>query len=140
MEEIKISEILRHTDSINSLSDSLQNKEMNSKVVMKLDSPIRNKIMNYVETVRSIQQMTEGEISMTMCSESNSLFPCTCSESMHTDPHHGHVVTGDLRIIENSKLRKLFSKGPNYRENKTINYKLFERNHFSIKYLCIKYG
>ena len=122
MEEIKISEILRHSDSIKSLPNSLQSDEKNPKVVMKLDSPIRNKIMNYEETVRSIQHMTEGEISMTICSESNSLFPCTCSESVHSDPHHGHVVTGDLRIIENSKLRKLFSKGPNYRENKTINY------------------
>ena len=122
MEEIKISEILRHTDSINSLPDSLQSEEVNPKVVMKLDSPIRNKIMNYEETVRSIQHMTEGEISMTLNSESNSLYPCTCKESLHSDPHHGHVVTGDLRIIENSKLRKLFSKGPNYRENKTINY------------------
>ena len=122
MEEIKISEILRHTESISSLPDSLQNEEVNPKVVMKLDSPIRNKIMNYEETVRSIQHMTEGEISMTLSSDSNSLFPCTCKESSHSDPHHGHVVTGDLRIIENSKLRKLFSKGPNYRENKTINY------------------
>ena len=31
-------------------------------------------------------------------------------------------MTGDLRIIENSKLRKLLSKGPNYREAKTINF------------------
>ena len=122
LEEIKISEIFRHTDSISSLPDSLQNKKVNPKVVMKLDSPIRNKIMNYEETVRSIQHMTEGEISMTLNSESQSFFPCSCSESMYSDPHHGHVVTGDLRIIENAKLRKLFSKGPNYRENKTINY------------------
>ena len=122
MEEIKISEIFRHTDSISSLPDSLQNKEVNPKVVMKLDSPIRNKIMNYEKTVRSIQHMTEGEISMTLNSESQSFFPCSCSESMYSDPHHGHVVTGDLRIIENAKLQKLFSKGPNYCENKTINY------------------
>ena len=66
--------------------------------------------------------MTEGEISMTLNSESQSFFPCSCSESMYSDPHHGHVVTGDLRIIENAKLQKLFSKGPNYRENKIINY------------------
>ena len=105
MEEIKISEIFRHTDSISSLPDSLQSKEDNPKVVMKLDSPIRNKIMNYEETVRSIQHMTEGEISMTLNSESKSFFPCSCSESMYSDPHHGHVVTGDLsdlRIVENA--------------------------------------
>ena len=66
--------------------------------------------------------MTEDDISLTLNSVSSSLFPCTCSESEYSDPPHGHVVTGDLRVIENSKLRKLFSKGPNYRENKTINY------------------
>ena len=78
--------------------------------------------MNYEQTVRSIQHMTEGEISLTLNSETSSLFPCSCLDSEYCDPHHGHVVTGDLRIIENAKLRKLFSKGPNYRENKTINY------------------
>ena len=38
------------------------------------------------------------------------------------DPVHGHIVTGNLNIIENNKLRKLLSKGPNYREAKTLNY------------------
>ena len=122
MEEIKISEIIRRADTIKALPDKLQDGETIPKVVMKLDCPIRNKIMNYEQTVKSIQHMTEGEISVTLNSESNSLFPCTCSESIFSDPHHGHIVTGDLRIIENSKLRKLFSKGPNYRENKTVNY------------------
>ena len=122
MEEIKISDIFCHTESITLLPDSLRDKENHPKFVMKLDSPIRNKIMNYEETVRSIQHMTEGEISMTLNSESNSLFPCSCLESEYTDPHHGHVVTGDLRIIKNDKLRKLFSKGPKYREKKTVNY------------------
>ena len=122
MEEIRVSEIIRQSVTIKSLPASLQNEELSPKVVMKLDSPIRNKIMNYEQTVRSIQHMTEGEISMTLNSESSSLFPCSCSESEYCDPHHGHVVTGDLRIIKNAKLRKLLSKGPNYRENKTINY------------------
>ena len=48
---------------------------------------------------------------------------CECSQSVFKDPVHNHVVTGDLRIIENSKLRKLLSKGPNYRENKFLNYR-----------------
>ena len=37
----------------------------------------------------------------------------------------GHVVTGNLKIIRNRKLRKLFSKGPSYREPYYINW---ERN------------
>ena len=31
-----------------------------------------------------------------------------------------HILTGNLQIIKNNKLRKLFSKGPKYRE---INFK-----------------
>ena len=26
---------------------------------------------------------------------------------------HGHVITGDLRVIENTELRKLIAKGQN---------------------------
>ena len=43
-------------------------------------------------------------------------------DSEFCDPHHGHIVTGDLRVVSNTKLRKLLSKGPNYRESVTINY------------------
>ena len=38
------------------------------------------------------------------------------------DLDHGHVVTGDLRIVEDVKLRKLLSKGQNYSETLTISY------------------
>ena len=122
IEKLNIPQIFRHSNIIDSLPDSLQREENIPKIVMKLDRPIRNKIMNYEATVRSIQHMTEDDIAMTLNSETNSLFPCHCQDSEYCDPHHGHVVTGDLRIVTNPKLRKLFSKGPNYRENKTINY------------------
>ena len=51
---------------------------------------------------------------------------CECEQSDFKDPHHGHVVTGDLRIVNNIKLRNLFKKGPNYREPKFINWKKTE--------------
>ena len=41
--------------------------------------------------------------------------------SPFSDKYHKHVVTADLRIIDNYHLRKLFTKGPKFRENKTIN-------------------
>ena len=31
------------------------------------------------------------------------------------DKDHGHIITGDLRIVTNNKLRKIISKGPKYR-------------------------
>ena len=33
-----------------------------------------------------------------------------------------YILTGDLRFLENQKLRKLISKGPNYREPRNINW------------------
>ena len=122
IEHINISEILRLPETIQSLPETLQDEEKLPKVVMKLDSPIRSQIMNYEQTVRSIHHMNDDEVSFTINSETNSPFPCSCSESPYCDPHHKHIVTGDLRIVENQKLRKLLTKGPNYREKKTLNF------------------
>ena len=41
---------------------------------------------------------------------------CQCKESKFCYEPHGHVITGDLRVIENAKLRELVAKGPKYRE------------------------
>ena len=40
--------------------------------------------------------------------------------------HMGHVITGDLRVIENAKLRQLVAKGPKYREPNRVNWKATE--------------
>ena len=45
---------------------------------------------------------------------------------IHCYEPHSHVITGDLRVIENAKLRELFAKGPKYREPNTINWKATE--------------
>ena len=39
---------------------------------------------------------------------------------------HGHVITGDLRVIENAKLREFLAKGPKYREPNRFNCKTTE--------------
>ena len=41
---------------------------------------------------------------------------CECNTSSHLYEPYGHVITGDLSIIPNSKLRDLIAKGPKYRE------------------------
>ena len=46
--------------------------------------------------------------------------PCSCENSPYRDPYHGHVITEKLGIVENNHLRKLFKKGPKYREPKKI--------------------
>ena len=35
-----------------------------------------------------------------------------CEHSQFCDPHHKHIICGDLRVIDNSKLRMLMTKCP----------------------------
>ena len=53
---------------------------------------------------------------------------CDCKNSIFCDPHHQHIVTGDLRVIEDKDLRKLFCKGPKYREPQNVNWDHFLNN------------
>ena len=48
---------------------------------------------------------------------------CTCASSPFIYNPTGHVITGDLKIINNTSLRELLAKGPKYREPKSINWK-----------------
>ena len=50
-----------------------------------------------------------------------STYQCDCTDSSFSYPHHKHINTGDIREIENNKLRKLLSTNyPNCREPQTI--------------------
>ena len=93
----------------NCLIDLNLRKRKKNCVTYKLVNPIRNKIFNYKETVASI-----------CIQDPPSSTTCACSQSEFKDPAHGHIVSGDLRIVEDVKLRKLLSKGTNYREPRPI--------------------
>ena len=117
IDEIKVSQIFNLPEVIATLPQELQDKDDIPSVAMKLDPPIRNKILNYRQTVSSLHVDTDDEVAI--LSEQLS---CECNQSPFCDLTHQHIVTGDLRIIKNDKLRKLFSRGLNYREKKTTNY------------------
>ena len=115
LENIRLSSIFNLPECVNLLPDKLKSKDENPVIVYKLGSTIRNKILNYKETVESI--FIDDEVSFI-----NNAGECNCLESNFCDPHHKHIITGDLRIVQNSKLRKLLTKGPNYREPRTLNF------------------
>ena len=46
----------------------------------------------------------------------NNPSPCECNTLSHLYEPYGHVITGDLSIIPNFKLRDLIAKGPKCRE------------------------
>ena len=51
---------------------------------------------------------------------------CQCNTSKFCYEPHGHVITGDLMVIESVKLRDLVAKGPKYCEPNKINWKSTE--------------
>ena len=118
LNRLGLSKIFRLPDIVSSLPLQLQEELKVPFPTYKLDAPIRSKILNYKEAVNSVHIEIDEDISIIQ-----NLPSCECSSSPFCDPHHNHIVTGDLRIIENQKLRKLFSKGPNYREAKPFNLK-----------------
>ena len=52
----------------------------------------------------------------------NNPSPCECNTSSHLYQPYGHVITGDLSIIHNSKLRDLIAKGPKYRQSCEVDW------------------
>ena len=117
IDDIHISKVFRSAEVVALLPEVLQKEEEIPMPAMKLDPPIRSKILNYRETVSSLNIFVDEDLSFV-----ENLPSCDCHSSPFCDPSHQHIITGDLRVISNQKLRKLFTKGPNYREPKTINY------------------
>ena len=118
LNKLGLSKIFRSEDVVNSLPTDLQGEKDIPFPSYKLDAPIRSKILNYKDAVNSLKIDIDEDVSVV-----HNLPSCDCSSSSFCDPHHQHIVTGDLRIIENAKLKRLFSKGPNFREAKQINLK-----------------
>ena len=83
-------------------------------VVYKLGDTIHSKLFNYKVFIKDLN-LNE------FLNNPNSL-SCECSESVFKDNYHNHIVSGDLSIVKDLKLKELFQKGPQYREPVTINF------------------
>lgn len=76
---------------------------------------IAGKVFNYRKVVDQLD-LNQGTVHM----------DCSCSSSGYRYEPCGHVVTGDLSIIRDVKLRNLIKKGPMYREQNNIDWKVNE--------------
>ena len=74
------------------------------------------KIFNYKNAVSSMD-FDIGTLHMT----------CGCRESAYMYAPTGHVVTGDLNIIQDRALRHLLKRGPTFREQNNINWEINRR-------------
>ena len=52
---------------------------------------------------------------------------CDCHNSKYCYGPVGHVVTGDLNVIKDAKVRVLVEKGPAYREQNHIDWRVTEK-------------
>ena len=82
-------------------------------VTYKLTRPMSNKFFNFNKFVNNL------DLDLFLTNPDS--LPCKSNNSPFVDRYHKHIVTGDLRIIKNNALRKLFIKGPKYREVRHIN-------------------
>ena len=109
---INLNKILKNEDINQTLPDNLRNDV--PMVVYNLTNTIRSKIFNYKGFVQSLDVDTYLR--------DDTILPCECDHSTFANVHHGHIVTGNLDIVQNEKLHRLLSKGPKYREPKIFSY------------------
>ena len=113
IDTINIQRILRDKEVLNLLPTDI--RKDSPTIVFQLSNSIRSKIFNYKTFVQSFDVDS-------FIDDNNSL-PCDCEDSIFINDDHGHIVTGDIDIVDNSKLKNLISKGPKYREPVNISWK-----------------
>ena len=100
--------LILHLDNVKNLFPDKLNIDNPPYDVYSLGKTIRNKILNCKWTISSIDindDLTYG----------TSMVECDCKHYKDfVDKSQNHVLTGDLRIITTSKLRKPVSKGSQY--------------------------
>ena len=107
IERINLPKIL-HDPCILKAIPSVAKKFETPTVIFKLSQTIGSKIFNFNKFVRNLN--VEEFL------KDNNTLPCNCKNSQYIDKHHGHIMTGDVRIIHDNKLRQLFTEGRKYRE------------------------
>ena len=99
IDDIHLNKILKSSEVIATLPTKLKGEKDIPVATMKLSPPIRSKILNYRETVSSLDIVVDDDVSFV-----RNLPSCECESSEFCDPHHHHVITGDLRVVSNQKL------------------------------------
>ena len=105
IDALNLSNIFNQKSVQSNIPPYFQNKE-SPCISYSYTRSVASKTFNYK---RSLQQIDFNSLSQ------NPL-PCTCLGSQFLYAPCGHVVTEDLSIVQNEKLRDLLRKGPKFRE------------------------
>ena len=110
---VKISKIINDRNVKKSLPTQF-NKTEQISTVYTLTKTIQSNIFNHTEFINTLD--TKDILGNTKN------LPCNCTTLPFTNPNHWHIVTGDINIVQNNKLRKQLCKGPKYREPVSISF------------------
>ena len=115
MDFINLPQIVRSKAAKDSMPSILSDDDI-PMIVYSLAQPIRSRILNYKKFV--------SELNLDSFNANKNSVKCCCSQydKKFLNNDRNHILTGNLQIIKNNKLRKLFSKGPKYREPAKIDF------------------
>ena len=108
VEQLHLEHILYNKSIIKLLPNHIKIKK--PTIIYKYATPIRNTIFNYKDTIKKEINNYKN-------------LKCECKNSKFCNKDIGHIVTGNLDIIQNEKLKLLFSYGPSYRLPKKVKWK-----------------
>ena len=106
LEDIKIKAIFNMKEVRQLLPAQIRGKEV-VRHVFSYGRTAGSKILNYNKALKEAESLTYNEMLE---------LECECASSDLCDAHHGHISTGNLRIIDNDKLRQLCAYGTKFRE------------------------
>ena len=115
VDAINLPALLRSTSVTDKIPVYFRDKEP-PVVSYEYTSTVASKLLNFAPTLSNLNVSEYLSNSQT----------CQCKKSKFCYEPHGHVITGDLRVIENARLRELVAKGPKYREPNRVNWKATE--------------
>ena len=113
MDMISITKIINDKNVKKNLPTQF-NKTEQITAVHTLTKTMQSKIFNHKEFIKTLD--TED-----ILGNMNNL-PFNSTTSPFADPNHEYIVTGEIRIVQNKKLKKLLCKGLEYRELVSINF------------------
>ena len=113
IQDVGLGRMFRDTALLEAIPKDTFNKV--PTVVYKLGSTVRGYIFNYRQAIQDL------DVDDFIANYNNT--SCQCQNpknSKFIDPHHRHIITGDLSIVEHNDLRKIMTLGPNFREQPDV--------------------
>ena len=109
--DMNLSSILGSAEVAGKLPSDIR-KKFDIRPWYRYGKTIGSRILNYNKQLKNCGNLSYANISS---------MECDCHSSEFKNGHFGHVITGDLDIVQSLELRKLCSYGTKFRENPPLN-------------------